>query len=235
MDEPTSQHDASTIIEDEISTEGGPQGGECIGKESFTEEDFSVSAERWSRSINGTTSGPGASRYRVLDCSNQPHMLISLIDIAEGGWRWMRTAPIFLVLLVSSTLAIFNYQKSSSSVISSTMYALRTSPQAREYLGDDIYFAHKMPWIWGEMNQLKGRIDIQFSVKGTKNSGMMRFTSNRPTRMGMFETTEWSLETQDGEKIDLLDGDDPFKALLIEDAEEKKVVGRGSYAPNLSG
>jgi cytochrome c oxidase assembly factor 1 len=153
--------------------------------------------------------------------------------------RWFRTVPIFLVVLLSSTLAIFNYQKSSSSVVSSTMYALRTSPQAREILGDDIYFKQKMPWIWGEMNQLHGRIDIQFSVKGTKSSGMMRFTSFRATRQGMFETTEWSLDVLDGErkgeKINLLDGADPFEMLELDANELSKPVGRGSYAPNLSG
>lgn len=147
--------------------------------------------------------------------------------------KWVRTVPIFLVLLVSSTLAIFNYQKSSSSVVSSSMYALRTSEKAREYLGDEIYFANKMPWIWGEMNQLHGRIDIKFEVMGKKNRGTMRFKSFRPTRMGLFETTEWSLETTDGKIIDLLDGEDPFRALEMD--EEEKVVGRGSYAPNLSG
>jgi cytochrome c oxidase assembly factor 1 len=147
--------------------------------------------------------------------------------------RWMRTVPIFLAVLISSTLAIFNYQKSSSSVVSSTMYALRTSPKGREFLGDEIYFAHKMPWIWGEMNQLHGRIDIQFEVKGSKNRGTMRFKSFRATRQGMFETTEWSLETKDGVKIDLLDGVDVFQGIEM-DAEETKVVGRGSYAPNIS-
>jgi cytochrome c oxidase assembly factor 1 len=147
--------------------------------------------------------------------------------------RWVRTIPIFLAVLISSTLAIFNYQKSSSSVVSSTLYALRTSPKAREYLGDEIYFANKMPWIWGEMNQLHGRIDIQFEVMGKKNSGTMRFKSFRATRQGMFETTEWSLERKDGSKIDLLDGSDPFQGIEM-DAEETKTVGRGSYAPSLS-
>ena len=157
--------------------------------------------------------------------------------------KWARTIPIFLVVLISSTLAIFNYQKSSSSVVSSTLYALRTSPKAREYLGNEIYFANKMPWIWGEMNQLHGRINISFEVMGDKNKGTMTFTSHRPTRMGMFETTEWSLETydlvegKDGKmvrrKIDLLDGADPFKGIEM-DPEETKQVGRGSYAPTLS-
>lgn len=87
------------------------------------------------------------------------------------------------------------------------------------------------------MNQLHGRIDIQFEVKGTKRSGTMRFTSFRATRQGMFETTEWSLEGGEGEekvKIDLLDGEDPFKG--IEDVEARSAEpGRGSYAPTLSG
>ena len=96
----------------------------------------------------------------------------------------MRTVPLFLVILVSSTLAIFNYQKSSSSVVSSTMYSLRTSPKAREYLGDEIYFASQIPWISGELNQLHGRIDISFGVKGTRGRGRMRFRSERRGRRG---------------------------------------------------
>ncbi|KAI0013258.1 DUF1783-domain-containing protein [Xylariaceae sp. FL0662B] len=141
-------------------------------------------------------------------------------------FRWMRTLPIFLAIIAVSSVAIFNYQKLSSPVTASTLYALRTNSKAREYLGDEIYFKHQIPWISGEMNQLHGRINIRFSVKGTKNVGLMRFTSTRPTPKGMFETTEWSLETTDGRKIDLLDGDDPFKpiASLPMDEEEREEV-----------
>jgi cytochrome c oxidase assembly factor 1 len=95
----------------------------------------------------------------------------------------MRTFPFFAVAVGAAMLGIFNYQKSSSSVVSSTLYALRTSPQAREILGDEIYFAQQIPWISGEMNQLHGRIDISFWVKGTKTQGKMRFRSIRPDRM----------------------------------------------------
>ena len=34
------------------------------------------------------------------------------------------------------------------------------------------------------MNQLHGKIDIQFGVKGKTGSGLMRFRSVRKTRMG---------------------------------------------------
>lgn len=98
--------------------------------------------------------------------------------------RWIRTIPIFAVVIGASMLGIFNYQKSSSSVVNSTMYALRTSPKARQVLGDEIYFAQKIPWISGQLNQLHGRIDISFWVKGTRAKGKMRFKSTRENRMG---------------------------------------------------
>ncbi|KAJ5889751.1 hypothetical protein N7504_010561 [Penicillium tannophilum] len=130
----------------------------------------------------------------------------------QNSRRWMRTFPFFAVAVGAAMLGIFNYQKSSSSVVSSTLYALRTSPQAREILGDEIYFAQQIPWISGEMNQLHGRIDISFWVKGTKTQGKMRFRSIRPDRMSYFRTEEWSLETEDGTVVQLLDKDtDPFR------------------------
>ena len=124
--------------------------------------------------------------------------------------RWLRTLPVFLVILTASTLAIFNYQKSSSSVVSSTLYALRTSPKARKVLGDEIYFRAKIPWIMGEMNQLHGRIDIRFWVKGRDGEGLMRFKSVRKARLGavsslvMRERSRRSDELAADEKGDLV-------------------------------
>ncbi|OHF00374.1 cytochrome oxidase assembly [Colletotrichum orchidophilum] len=137
-----------------------------------------------------------------------------LPDLSQITFRWSRTLPLFAAAIALSSLAIFNYQKSSSPVIASTLYALRTSPKAREYLGDEVQFKHQIPWIAGEMNQLHGRIDISFSVKGSRNEAVMKFASFRTAHKGLFETTEWSLETPDGSKIDLLDGTDPFKGSI---------------------
>ncbi|TLD25509.1 hypothetical protein PspLS_06099 [Pyricularia sp. CBS 133598] len=138
-----------------------------------------------------------------------------LPDPRTIGHRWSRSLPIFFVLMAASSLAIFNYQKMSSPVVASTLYALRIHPDAREYLGDNIYFKQQIPWIRGEMNQMHGKIDVWFTVKGTRNSGVMRFTSRRPSSRAMFETLEWSLERDDGSKIDLLIDGDPFKGIQI--------------------
>ncbi|KAI1820567.1 DUF1783-domain-containing protein [Xylaria intraflava] len=147
------------------------------------------------------------------------------------GFRWLRTFPIFVALIALSSVAIFNYQKMSSPVVSSSLYALRTNKKARELLGDEIYFQHQIPWISGEMNQLRGRIDISFAVKGTRSTGIMRFASVRPSSRSMFETTEWSLETPDGTRIDLLDGEDPFRGIagysMDEEEREAALETRG--------
>jgi cytochrome c oxidase assembly factor 1 len=92
--------------------------------------------------------------------------------------------PIFIILITISALGIFNYQKSSSSIVASTLYALRTSELGKRELGEEIYFRDMWPWIWGEMNQLHGRVDIKFGVKGTTGRGVMRFKSERRGRMG---------------------------------------------------
>jgi cytochrome c oxidase assembly factor 1 len=126
---------------------------------------------------------------------------------------FLRTFPLFLAILAASAAGLFNYQKMSSSVVSSTLYALRINDEARQLLGDEIYFASKVPWIWGTINQLHGKIDIHFGVKGNRAKGEMRFKSTRKSRMGFFETEEWSLEMGDGRVIDLLDKSDgdPFR------------------------
>jgi cytochrome c oxidase assembly factor 1 len=118
--------------------------------------------------------------------------------------------------------AFFNYQKQESSVVTSTLYALRTNPAVREILGDEIYFASKYPWIKGDINQVHGRIDIRFWVKGTKRQGEVRLRCKRNRRSGLYATQEWSLTMDgEGERIELYDpkGDaiDPFSDVTGED------------------
>jgi cytochrome c oxidase assembly factor 1 len=106
--------------------------------------------------------------------------------------RWLRTLPIFGAIMVACTLAIFNYQKSNSSVVSSALYSLRTNEEARAILGDEIYFAQQLPWIWGSIDQVHGNIDVSFMVKGSKGKAMMKFRSIRRTRMGYVSSIGFS-------------------------------------------
>lgn len=97
---------------------------------------------------------------------------------------WAVTFPIFIVIITLSALAIFNYEKSESSVVKSILYALRTSEIGRKELGSEIYFRDRFPWIWGEINKMHGKVDVQFAVKGSKGRGMVTFKSFRRSRQG---------------------------------------------------
>ncbi|KAF8418499.1 cytochrome oxidase complex assembly protein 1-domain-containing protein [Tirmania nivea] len=128
----------------------------------------------------------------------------ALPDLRTSRRTLYLTFPLFLLTLGASTLLIFNYQKTHSSVTTSTLFALRSHAAARELLGDEIQFSSRLPWIKGELDQFHGRIDIEYGVKGTKGHGVMRFRSTRKSRLGLFETERWELRLKDGRVVDLL-------------------------------
>ncbi|OAL47041.1 DUF1783-domain-containing protein [Pyrenochaeta sp. DS3sAY3a] len=132
-----------------------------------------------------------------------------------------KTLPLFIVAMAISLFAFFNYQKTESSVVTSTLYALRTNPAVREQLGDEIYFASKNPWVRGEINQVHGRIDISFWVKGTRKQGEVKLRCRRRGRGGLYETKEYSLTLEDGTRMELYDPEgnaiDPFMDPMAED------------------
>ncbi|KAF8458901.1 cytochrome oxidase complex assembly protein 1-domain-containing protein [Terfezia claveryi] len=128
----------------------------------------------------------------------------ALPDLRSSRRTLYLTLPLFLLTLGASTLLIFNYQKANSSVTTSTLFALRSHPVARELLGDEIQFSSRLPWIKGELDQFHGKIDIEYGVKGTKGEGSMRFRSTRKSRLGLFETEKWELWLRDGKVVDLL-------------------------------
>lgn len=130
-----------------------------------------------------------------------------LPNVRSSAWIWIKTLPIFIVVMIGSALALINYERSCSSIVTSTLYALRHNETGRQELGDEIYFRDKFPWIWGEMNQRFGKIDISYGVKGTNARGMMRFKAERKTRMGMVSALGLQKElTGSWEQLDNLGG-----------------------------
>ena len=124
-----------------------------------------------------------------------------------------------------ATAAIINYQKSSSSTVAAILYALRTSPQARALLGDEVYFAQRIPWISGQMAQLQGVIDISFRVRGSLAEGTVRFNSRRRSSRDLWETLEYWVEV-DGRRVDLLDGSE-FVPIVLEKGDREVEQTRG--------
>ncbi|KAH3675018.1 hypothetical protein WICMUC_002850 [Wickerhamomyces mucosus] len=111
---------------------------------------------------------------------------------------------IFVTLMGISSVLIFNYEKINSPIVTTTLHFLRRSQIIREVLGDHIDFATLVPWVKGELNQVKGKVDIKFSVKGSKNNGIITLIADREDRYSDFLIHQWNL-TVDGKTYDLLE------------------------------
>lgn len=112
----------------------------------------------------------------------------------------------FWILMGVSAAIMFNYEKTSSPVVTTTLHFLRRSQIIRDVLGNEIDFKNLYPWVSGELNQVKGAVNIKFDVKGTKNWGTIRLVADRESRSHDFLIHEWSLEVE-GKKYDLLADD----------------------------
>lgn len=88
--------------------------------------------------------------------------------------------------VIVSCAMIFNYEKTTSPIITSTMYFLRRSEIAKRELGDGINYLSSWPWISGELNQVKGRIDIEFNIKGSIKDGKIKLKATRESKLDPF-------------------------------------------------
>lgn len=97
---------------------------------------------------------------------------------------------------------IFNYEKTRSPIVNSTLYLLRMSDEVTSRLGDNIDFRSLWPWISGTLNTVSGDIDIEFAVKGSIREGMLKLRASRTSKTQPFDVHEFTL-TVDGEVLDL--------------------------------
>lgn len=155
----------------------------------------------------------GRSPVRPLDTLH-PCVLLAdrAVDPNANRNRILLTAPLFALILFASGAALFNYQKASSSVITSLLYSLRTHPLAREHLGGEIRISGPVPgipvpWIWGTIDALHGRVDVRFTVSGKRGGGDVEFKAERVGgRSGKFVTEKFVL-VREGKVVDLLGGE----------------------------
>lgn len=112
---------------------------------------------------------------------------------------------VYAIGITVSCAIIFNYEKSLSPIITSTLYFLRRSQESIDLLGKDIDFSSSWPWISGELNTVKGRIDIKFNVKGSLGTGVVKLNATRESKLHPFDVHLFVLE---------VDGNDGTKKIV---------------------
>ena len=112
---------------------------------------------------------------------------------------------VYFIAITVSCAIIFNYEKTRSPVTNSVLFCLRRSHQVKETLGSNIGFQSSWPWIKGTLNSYKGIVDIEFSVSGSKTSGVVHLKASRDSPDKSFRVSLWTLTIDDSQKtvIDL--------------------------------
>ncbi|KAF9901365.1 hypothetical protein BX616_002278 [Lobosporangium transversale] len=95
-----------------------------------------------------------------------------------------------------------NHQRQGTSIVRGTLFNVKFDKKAQELLGDNIDFTNKRwPWISGTVAHLKGRVDIEYQVRGDKAEGRIHFVAVRPAKQWI--TTDFTLTMPDGTCVPL--------------------------------
>lgn len=113
---------------------------------------------------------------------------------------------LFAATMGISLYGMAKYENANSPIVSSTLYTLRRSKLAHEYIGDNIRFRSTMPWVTGSAGIAQSHVDFSYMATGSKHDALVHFEATRIPHEHRFQVIDWSF-TVDGEKIDLIDED----------------------------
>lgn len=113
---------------------------------------------------------------------------------------------LFAATMGISLYGMAKYENANSPIVSSTLYTLRRSKLAHEYIGDNIRFRSTMPWVTGSAGIAQSHVDFSYIATGSKHDALVHFEATRIPHEHRFQVIDWSF-TVDGKKIDLIDED----------------------------
>lgn len=133
-----------------------------------------------------------------------------LPDPTKDQRKLIASFILFGGIMVAALAVIFNYEKTENAIVANTLYQLRRSEKIRDLIGENIEFDGLVPWVYGQLNPMAGKVNIRFYIKGNKNkSGEIKLVADRSNKDQEFLIHEWSL-TVDGEQFDLLEENSSF-------------------------
>ncbi|ORX73841.1 DUF1783-domain-containing protein, partial [Linderina pennispora] len=102
------------------------------------------------------------------------------------------------------TIIAFNYQRMTSTPVTAALFTARHNDEIREVFGTQLNFTSAFPWISGDISHLKGFVDVEFNVVGSKGvKGHLVLRSRRIGKQnGEWETQEFYVRAPDGRVVD---------------------------------
>lgn len=153
---------------------------------------------------NSTSTSANTSHGKPLRIDRE------LPDPTKDQKKLMMSFILFGGIMVTALAVIFNYEKTENAIVTNTLYQLRRSEKIKDLIGENIEFDGLIPWVYGQLNPMAGKVNIRFYIKGNKNkSGEIRLVADRANKDQEFLIHEWSL-TVDGQQFDLLEENSSF-------------------------
>ncbi|KAF9585170.1 hypothetical protein BGW38_003608 [Lunasporangiospora selenospora] len=153
---------------------------------STTSSSFSTRTSKSAAGINQSKYSPSfrSETTELPKIVNRTPFYVALGLVGLGFW-------------VGSIAVLANHQRQGTSIVRGTLFNVKYDTKARELLGEDIDFVNpKWPWISGTIAHLKGRVDIEYQVRGEKAEGRVHFVAIRPVRKWI--TADFTLTMPDG-------------------------------------
>ncbi|PVU94622.1 hypothetical protein BB561_002401 [Smittium simulii] len=100
---------------------------------------------------------------------------------------------------------LFNYTKRSSSSVTAAIYVARQNKQINEALGSNIDTPSIISRISGPVNNVKGFVDVEFDIVGTKGvKARVYLKCGRADRqLNTWDTEHFYVQLKNGDKIEL--------------------------------
>ncbi|KZS99107.1 DUF1783-domain-containing protein [Sistotremastrum niveocremeum HHB9708] len=167
---------------------------------SSAEGSFKQGHRAWlagSRRAAATTSGPHKRNMELP--SLQKNLRVLVPSGIALGISW-------LAFLLYST----NNERLSTSIVRQIQSNIKHNVNVTDLVGDNVslepaWWMAGKPWISGEINMLRGSIDISVPVKGDLSSGTLYFTSVRKRKGTDFTILRFKIIRNDGVEADLRD------------------------------
>ncbi|PVU94492.1 hypothetical protein BB559_002991 [Furculomyces boomerangus] len=175
----------------------------------------SIQKKSFFASLTDNESFPKRAREKLVDPNFNPPLSEAKFDNPRFAVERKLEEPKskkkqFLVFLVVAGLTwgigmnyAFNYSKMSSSSVTAALFIARHSDEVREILGANLDCPSLFTKINGQVNNVKGMIDVDFNVIGSNNElATLRLKCHRSNNeLNTWATDEFYIETKEGKRI----------------------------------
>ncbi|KAJ1645494.1 cytochrome oxidase assembly protein 1 [Coemansia asiatica] len=159
-------------------------------------------------STQGSSAGVSSAGEQTWAAANAKNPAFAIERDLPGPKSRKREIGIFVAVAAITwglgTVIAFNYQRMTSTPVTAALFTARHNDEIKQELGSQLNFTSAFPWISGDISHLKGFVEVEFDVVGSKGIvGRLVLNSRRKgNQSGEWQTVDFYVSLPDGRRID---------------------------------